>query len=236
MDIDDTLSRLTKKVALLANAPRLPAESLRSLTKDFLIRYAHETTAIEGNTLTLHETQVVLETGIVIAGKTLREHLEIVNAAGAMIWIEDAADAKVVVSEELILQLHEIMMRGILDRDAGSYRRQAVRIAGSRHVPPNWVRMPEMMERFVMRIGEGAGVAHPIAFAAKAHVELAGIHPFVDGNGRVSRMMANLLLLQSGYPPALYESTNRVQYLETLERAQTDGDDQGFGNHGDASA
>lgn len=222
------LVRVTEKYNRLANARPLPAESLRSLRDDFLVRYAHETTALEGNTLSLHETQVVLENGITIGGKLLREHLEVVNARDAIVWLEDVAADREPLSEDIILRLHEIIMRGILGAEAGSYRRQAVRIVGSSHIPPNWVKVPDAMAAFVAGLGKGPGHEHPISFAARAHVELAAVHPFIDGNGRVSRMIVNLLLMQAGYPPALYTATSRAQYLETLERAQVQGDEEGF--------
>ncbi|MHB8262755.1 MAG: Fic family protein [Acidimicrobiales bacterium] len=222
------LIRITEKYNRLASERQMPAESLRSLHDDFLVRYTHETTALEGNTLSLHETQMVLEDGIAIGGKLLREHLEVVNARNAVIWMDSIATANEPITADTILNLHGIIMRGILDTDAGSYRRQAVRIVGSAHIPPNWVTIPDAMDAFVARINEGPGSEHPISFAARAHIELAAIHPFTDGNGRVSRMIVNLLLMRAGYPPALYNAADRVQYLDTLERAQVQGQDEGF--------
>ena len=222
------LERVTEKYNRLAIARPLPEESLQSLRDDFLVRYSHETTALEGNTLSLRETQVVLENGITIGGKFLREHLEVVNARDALVWLEDVASADDSVSEDTIVRLHKIIMQGILGADAGCYRRQAVRIVGSSHIPPNWVKVPDAMAVFIERLHQGLGEEHPISFAARAHINLAAIHPFVDGNGRVSRMLVNLLLMRSGYPPALYSATDRVQYLETLERAQVQGKDEGF--------
>ena len=221
--MEQLLVRVTEKHDRLAKARPLSAESLRSLRDDFLVRYAHETTALEGNTLSLHETQVVLENGITIGGKLLREHLEVVNARNAMVWLEGFVATSEPVTEDTILRLHEIIMQGILGVDAGAYRRQAVRIVGSSHIPPNWVKIPDAMEGFITWLNQGAGEEHPIVFAAKAHVSLVGIHPFIDGNGRVSRMLVNLLLMRASYPPALYSSTNRAEYLDSLERAHVEG-------------
>lgn len=222
------LDRLSTKQAQIAAARPLPPETLRSLLDDFLIRYAHETTALEGNTLTLHETQVVLEQGITVAGKTLREHLEVVNVRDAWEWLNGLVRESRPVNEEAILKLHEILMKGILGDEAGAYRRAPVFIRGSRHVPPNWVKVPDLMAAFVARLQEGPGGKHPIRFAAEAHIELAGIHPFVDGNGRVCRMLVNLLLMRSGYPPALYTQTSRAPYLKALETAQVEGQPNPF--------
>lgn len=227
-DIQTVLDRLTTKQMQIAKARPLPAETLRSLSDDFLIRYAHETTALEGNTLTLHETQVVLEQGITVAGKTLREHIEVTNVRDAWEWLDRLARDQKPITEEALLKLHEILMKGILREDAGMYRRQPVFIRGSRHVPPNWVKVPDMMAQFVTRVQEGPRGEHPVRFAAQAHIDLAAIHPFVDGNGRVSRMLVNLLLMRSGYPPALYTQTNRAAYLTALETAQVEGEANAF--------
>jgi Fic family protein len=208
--MEQLLTRVTEKQDRLAKARPLPAESLRSLRDDFLVRYAHETTALEGNTLSLHETQVVLENGITIGGKLLREHLEVVNARDAMVWLENFVATSEPITEDTILRLHEIITQRILGSNAGVYRRQAVRIVGSAHIPPNSVKIPDAMEGFIKWVVQGVGEEHPIAFAAKAHVSLVGIHPFDDGNGRVSRMLVNLLLMRAGYPPALYSSTDRA--------------------------
>ena len=226
--MEHILARITEKQDRLAKARPLPAESLRSLRDDFLIRYAHETTALEGNTLSLAETQVVLENGVTIGGKLLREHLEVINARDAMVWLEDFISSSEPIREDTILRLHEIIMQGILGADAGTYRRQPVRMVGSAHIPPNWVKIPDAMEGFTKWLDQGCEGEHPIVFAAKAHVSLVEIHPFIDGNGRVSRMLVNLLLMRAGYPPALYSSTERAQYLESLERAHTEGTIEDF--------
>lgn len=224
----DLLARLSAQQEEIARARPLPEPTLRSLLDDFLIRYAHETTAIEGNTLTLHETQVVLEHGITIGGKTLREHLEVVNIRGAWEWLQDAVRNRAAVAEETILHLHRLVTQGILGPEAGRYRTVPVYIRNSLHVPPNPVHVPERMAEFIGRFRERRADEHPVCHAALAHIELAGIHPFVDGNGRVARMLVNLLLLRDAYPPALYTMTNRAEYLRTLELAQFRGETEPF--------
>jgi len=131
------LERVIAKHRQLLSLPPLPEESLQSLRDDFLVRYAHETTAIEGNTLSLEETRMILQGGISIGGKPLREHFEVINSHRALIWLEDFIASGKPVSEETILELHAIVMDHILDRDVEAYRRQPVRIAGSPHIPPN---------------------------------------------------------------------------------------------------
>lgn len=218
------LERLTAQQAEIAAARPLPEPTLRSLLDDFTIRFAHETTAIEGNTLTLHETQVVLENGITIGGKTLREHLEVVNIRTAWEAVQDLVRHKVPLTEEIILGLHRGITQGILGPEAGRYRTQPVYLRGSMHVLPDPTRVPQLMADFVEQFRDRRADDHPIRYAARAHIHLAGIHPLIDGNGRVSRMVVNLLLMRDGYPPALYTMTNRSAYLQALETAQFQGD------------
>lgn len=133
------LERVIAKHRQLVSTRPLPEESLQSLYDDFLVRYAHETTAIEGNTLSLEETKMILQDGISVKGKPLREHFEVVNVHRALIWLEDFIASGKPVSEETILELHAIVTDHIFDNDAGAYRRQPVRLAGSPHIPPNWM-------------------------------------------------------------------------------------------------
>lgn len=182
MNLDDVLQRLDVKKAKLDSARPLPSASVKSLIEDFRLRYTHGTTAIEGNTLTLRETQAVLEHGITVHGKPLRDHLEVVNANEALDSLDKAVESKEPPSEKLVMELHRILMKGILKEDAGYYRKVPVFIQGAKHIPPNWRKVPSLMEQFETWLKEAK--AHPIVLAAKAHIQLARIHPFVDGNGR----------------------------------------------------
>ncbi len=222
--LDAILEHLTAQQQEIARAGPLPEPTLRSLLDDFTIRYAHETTAIEGNTLTLHETQVVLEHGITIGGKTLREHLEVVNVRDALGELQDLVRGKAPLTEKTILCLHQRITQGILGPEAGRYRTQPVYIRGSMHVPANPVQVPQLMAEYIERFRNRDAEEHPVRYAARAHIDLAGIHPFIDGNVRVSRMVVNLLLMRDGYPPALYTKTNRAMYMEALETSQFRGD------------
>lgn len=226
--ISEILAELDVKKRQLDAGSSLPAATLQSIQDDFLIRYAHETTAIEGNTLTLHEAQVLLEQGTTVGGKTLREHLEVVNVRSAWHALEALIRDQAPFGESALCELHRRLMQGILTDEAGCYRRIPVYIRGSLHVPPNWVKVPDLMQRFVDRFRDRPSTEHPVRWAALAHAELAGIHPFVDGNGRVSRFVVNWLLIREGWPPALYTMTERRQYLDTLEEAQYHGRPDSF--------
>lgn len=225
--MDVVLDRVAVKHQRLAGATLSDADRA-VLHEDFLVRYAHESTAIEGNTLTLEETRMILQEGVVVGGKLLREHFEVVNLYRALIWLEDFARSQRPIGEDTLLELHAIVMDHILDQDAGAYRRQPVRILGSIHVPPDWMAVPTAMSEFIERLAKGPGSEHPIVFGARAHIELASIHPFVDGNGRLSRLLVNLVLMRSGYLPAMYRVIERPAYIGALQRAQLDGDDTDF--------
>lgn len=225
---DELLAALDAQKRRMDAAPLLPPVTVQSLMDDFLIRYAHETTAIEGNTLTLHEAQVLLEDGTTVGGKSLREHLEIVNVRSAWRALEAMVRDRVPLTETAIGDLHRLLTQGILGTDAGFYRRVPVYIRGSLHVPPNWVKIPDQMQQFVDRFRVRPSAEHPVRWAALAHIDLAGIHPFIDGNGRVSRLVVNWLLMRDGWPPALYTTPDRREYLRALEDAQYRGQTDRF--------
>jgi len=219
MNLTDVLNRIDVKKNILDTARPLPPASVKSLIEDFRIRYTYETTAIEGNTLTLRETQAVLEHGITIRGKPLREHLEVTNAYDTLKWLEQKVQSREPVSERLILELHRMLMNGILKEEAGFYRRVPVFIQGASHVPPNWRKVPHEMEKFEAWVKEAETNTHPVVLAAQAHIRLAQIHPFIDGNGRTCRLLVNYILMTHGYPPALYQVEKRAEYLKALDEA-----------------
>lgn len=205
------LGRVTEQQDRIARARPLPNAPLRSLLDDFVIRFAHDTTALEGNTLTLQETQVVLENGITIGGKPLREHLEVVIAQASWEAMRRCVQSREPLTEDLIRDLHRLTVQGILPEEAGRYRTVPVFIRGSRQVPPHPLRVFDQMATFIEQVARRPDTVHPIVFAVQAHIRFAAIHPFVDGNGRVSRLLVNGCLLRDGYPPASYPATSRAR-------------------------
>ena len=210
--------------ALFAEVDALKAEldrcrpltqgELQRLRDEFLIEYTYNSNAIEGNTLTLQETALVLE-GITIDKKPLKDHLEAVGHRDAFLYVEDLVKNKVPFSERIIKEIHTLVM---MDRpeDRGIYRRIPVRIMGAYHVPPDPVLVPEQMERLVAEF-EGNKKMHPIERAALFHLKFEGIHPFVDGNGRTGRLILNLMLMQAGYPPINVKYSDRKRYYEAFD-------------------
>lgn len=217
--VESILREVDEAKRLIDEARPLPSPTVQALQDDFTIRYAHETTAIEGNTLSLRETQVVLEDGITIGGKTIREHLEVLNVREALNWLTDFVQNKDSITDRTVLDIHHIIMEGILKEDAGRYRRDPVYIRGAWHVPPNWIKIPRLMDDLSNEIAKGPEGEHPIVFASQAHVKLVQIHPFIDGNGRTARLLTSILLMQQGYPAAMYTSGKRAEYLEALSQA-----------------
>jgi Fic family protein len=201
----------------------LPPEVVRSLDAWFRVELTYTSNALEGNTLSRRETAVVLEKGLTVGGKSLVEHLEATNHGRAIDFVSAlVTHRKKPVSEDHVLRLHEVVLKGIHDGHAGRYRDVAVRIAGSTVVLPNPRKVPDLMEALGRWLHEKSSL-HPVAFAAEAHFKLVSIHPFIDGNGRTARLLMNLFLMRRGLPPAIIRPRDRVAYLGALEMAQLGG-------------
>ena len=194
---------------------------LQRLREEFLIEYTYNSNAIEGNTLTLQETALVLE-GVTIDKKPLKDHLEAVGHRDAFLYVQDLVKDKVPVSESIIKQIHTLVL---MDRpeDRGVYRRIPVRIMGAYHVPSDPILVPEQMENLIAEFA-GNKKLHPIERAALFHLKFEGIHPFVDGNGRTGRLILNLMLMQLGYPPINVKYSDRKRYYEAFDLYYRDND------------
>ncbi len=215
--------QLTEKKKLLDGHRPLPAALVRNLDDWFRIELTYTSNAIEGNTLTRRETALVVEKGLTVGGKTLTEHLEAVNHAEALGWVKEQVGGKPKdLSERDILHIHDVILKGIDDDNAGRYRNVPVRISGSTVALPNPRKVPDLMAGFVEWL-EQADDPHPVELAAEAHYRLVTIHPFVDGNGRSARLLMNLILLMSGYPAAIIRKRDRLAYIAALEKAQHGG-------------
>ena len=197
-------------------------ETLKSLRNSINLEWTYNSNGIEGNTLTLRETQIVLE-GITVGGKTLREHLEAINHEKAIEYIEDLVKEKNPVTEWNIKNIHQLVLKEIDDKNAGKYRSENVAIMGATHTPPDHLIVPELMEKLILNYQKW-NKYHPIIKAALIHGELVKIHPFIDGNGRTSRLVMNLSLMNSGYLPVIIKKENRLEYYNALDKAHTTGD------------
>ncbi len=192
--------------------------------------YTYDSNRIEGNTLTLRETDIVVNKGLTVGGKSLREHLEAANHYEAIAFIRELAQEKVPVSKRIVQQVHALILRGVDQEHAGRYRSVPVAISGSRHVPPQPWQIPKLMEELFIRLEAEAGQMHPVVFAAELYEGIATIHPFIDGNGRTARLLMNLVLLQQGYAITSIsgESQHRLAYYDALEKCNLEKDKTEF--------
>ena len=214
---------LTEKKKQLDQFRPLPDVLVRNLEDWFRIELTYTSNAIEGNTLTRRETALVVEKGLTVGGRSLVEHLEAANHADALNWVQEQVNRNPNnIKQKDILQIHNMILKSIDDEHAGCYRLVAVRISGSTVVLPNPIIVPDLMGEFVKWIKKASSI-HPIELAAEAHYRLVSIHPFVDGNGRTARLLMNLILLMTGYPPAIIAKRDRLAYITALEKAQTGG-------------
>ena len=194
------------------------------------LEYTFESNRIEGNTMTLRETDLVINEGLTISGKSMREHLEVINHQEAIAFIKDLLQKNTPVNEREVLSIHNLILRGIHPEDAGRYRKVQVMMQGSSHMPPQPLLVAKEMEDFFIWYETNKNNLHPIILAAEIHERLITIHPFIDGNGRTSRLIMNLILLQHGYIIANIKGDyeNRMRYYQALETAQTKNNKEDF--------
>ncbi|MCK4107737.1 Fic family protein [Acinetobacter radioresistens] len=191
--------------------------TVKNLHEDLILRGSYHSNAIEGNTLTLLETKVVLE-GITVGGKALREHFEAINHRDAIWYVEDILKNEEPFSEWQIRNIHQLILKNIDDENAGRYRQQNVLISGATTNLPDHTLLNDKMAQFIDWYNTEAHNLHPVERAAKVHADFVGINPFIDGNGRTSLLLMNLELLKSGYPPSIITVENRLAYYEALEQ------------------
>ncbi len=231
MELHEILKSIDRLHDQLSSLRPLPAEALKRIDEAQLIEYTYESNRIEGNTLTLQETALVVNEGITIAGKSMREHLEAINHAEAIGYIREIAQTRTPIDERVIKDVHALILRGLDRVNAGRYRTVGVMISGSRHTPPASYQIPEYMAAFLAEYQHMEQAStHPVIIAAYLHDELVRIHPFIDGNGRTSRLLMNLYLLQHGYPVVSLkaDAESKTRYYTTLETSHVEGDRTDF--------
>ena len=204
-----------------------PPQLAASLHEKLIIEWTYNSNAIEGNTLTLSETKVVLE-GITVGGKSIVEHLEAINHREAIRFLEELVAAHEPLTEWNIKCLHALILKQIDGQNAGKYRWENVVIGGAVHIPPKHQQVPELMQRLIQEYCDDWVTYHPIVRATLLHGEFVKIHPFIDGNGRTSRLLLNFELMKSGYPPIIIRKENRAVYYVVLDHAHTTTDYQPF--------
>ncbi len=226
--MNEVLKEILRKKLLLESYKPLDKSVLKNLEEWYRVELTYTSNAIEGNTLTRQETALIVEKGITVEGKSLVEHLEAINHAAAITYIQQLAEEKK--REELtiqdILDIHKMILKKIDDSNAGRLRNTPVRISGSTTVLPNPLKVPELLDEFIYWLQSTND--HPVQVAAEAHYKFVTIHPFVDGNGRTARLLMNVILIQAGFPPAIIKKEERNRYLNALETGQTKGNKNAY--------
>lgn len=219
---EEIIAQINKLKKQLDKVRPLPKAQLENLRNYYKVQYTFDSNRIEGNTLTLQETALVVDKGITISGKTVQEHLEAINHSEAVDFILELAQNKTPITEYTLKQLHGLVLRGIDKTNAGKYRSVNVMISGSAHKPPQPFMLQKLMEDYFLFYEQNKNSMHPVLLAAEMHERLVTIHPFIDGNGRTSRLLMNLILIQHGYPITTIssEKANRLAYYQALENVQ----------------
>ncbi len=230
---DDILSKIAR-VDLLKNQWQnnkpLNRTQLLKMQEYFHIKYTYESNQIEGNTLSHQETSLIIQEGITISGKSMTEHLEVINHADAIDFIGDLVNGKEDISKRTLLEIHRLVLKSIDQMNAGKYRTVPVRISGSAHLPPQPVMIDKLMDEYFIHYTNQKKKLHPIIMAAEMHERLVSIHPFIDGNGRTSRLVMNFILLKNGYTVTSLKGDlkSRLRYYKALEQVQVHNDPTEF--------
>lgn len=220
------LDEIDQKKAVI-DKHRLPKIVREKLEEHLNVDWTYNSNAIEGNSLSRHETYTVITQGLTaltVSGKPIKDYLEAINHKTAIDYIAELARRDSEITELDIRQIHALVLKYIDEENAGRYRRIQIYISSSSHVPPGPVDVPPQMQDFGKWLKEEGPLLHPVEYAALAHLKLVTIHPFIDGNGRTARLLMNLILLKYGYPIAIIQQEQRNRYYDVLEHAHKTGD------------
>ncbi len=219
---EEYFKEVDEKLAILNSKRPLAKETLKSLEKNNILDWTYNSNAIEGNTLTLRETKVVLE-GITVGGKSVKEHLEVINHREAILFLEELVKNDSAITEWNIKNLHALILKEIDNDNAGKYRLENVLISGASQVPVDYVKVSEEMEKLIYRYKNWYKY-HPLVRAALLHGEFVFIHPFVDGNGRTARLLMNFEAMKKGYLPIIIKADLKAKYYDSLDKAMVEHD------------
>lgn len=219
------LNKILKEVDILQNEINsyrpMNEEYIQDFKEYFRIGLTYSSNALEGNSLTETETKVVLEEGLTIGGKPLRDYFEAVGHSDAFDYLYKVINSEEKISESVIKKIHHLFYRHIDEENAGEYRNKKVFVTGSKHNFPKPEEVQGKIDKLMMKL-EKLEENHPVVYAAKLHKELVCIHPFIDGNGRVSRLLMNLALMKNNYTIAIIPPILRMDYIRLLEKSWED--------------
>lgn len=210
---ESLLLQIDRKRAELDSMRPLTAGEVARLNEEFIVEYTYNSNAIEGNTLTLRETDLVLR-GLTIDQKPLKDHMEAVGHKEAFDYVSELVKDNIPISESVIKQIHYLVLADKKE-DRGVYRRVPVHIMGAQHEPVQPYLIEPKMEQLLHDFAEST--EHIVTKLARFHIEFEGIHPFIDGNGRTGRLLVNLELMKAGYPPIDIKFTDRIAYYNAFD-------------------
>lgn len=228
IDIGEFLKLVDKRKSELDSYRPLPQFVVASLRNKLALDWTYNSNAIEGNTLSLRETKAVLEDGITIGKKTMREHFEAINHRDAILFVEKLVSGDEAINSWNIRNIHALVLKNIDDANAGRFREWNVLITGASHIPPSHLHLNEEMRGLENWYATDAQALHPIDRAAQLHTRFVGIHPFDDGNGRTSRLLLNMELMKNGYPIAIIRQEDRAAYYDALDKSCAQNDFRDF--------
>ncbi|HUV47245.1 MAG TPA: Fic family protein [Candidatus Bathyarchaeia archaeon] len=221
MILDQSIyQRIIEKKRKLESLRPLPKLLVNRLKEQIIVEWTYNSNAIEGTSLSLKETELIIEHGLTIKGKPLKEHFEAINHKDAILFLEDLIEkGKFKLNELLIRQIHQLILKEIDKDNAGKYRKVDVKITGTKFIPPNPAVVSIKMRNFENWLKNRKNQKQIIDYASLAHFKLVDIHPFIDGNGRTARLLMNLILMNKGFPPTVILKTDRQKYYQTLDFA-----------------
>ncbi|MEK6715027.1 MAG: Fic family protein [Candidatus Omnitrophota bacterium] len=221
MQYENCIKEIDELKAKIDKHRPLSEHALKQLKEYYRIGLTYSSNAIEGNSLTETETKIVIEDGITIGGKPLKDHYEAMGHSEAFSFLYELVKNKSI-TENDILKLHHLFYYRIDENKAGKYRTVNVLITGSAFKPPKYPEVPVLMKKFAGNIASMCKEYHPVEFSARLHKELVTIHPFVDGNGRAARLLMNLALLQAGYVITIIPPILRNDYINAIKLSQVE--------------
>lgn len=214
MTTKQKIRKLKKKIDKMRPLSKSEVVELR---KWYNVTYTFHSNAIEGNSLSLAETKIIVEDGLTVGGHPLREILEAKNHKLLIDELMKVVQKEQEINEQLLFRLHKILIKGIDDENAGKYRKVQVYITGEEKLPPPAVKVSKLMDVFFSWYNKNKNKIEAVDLAAKAHYRFVKIHPFIDGNGRIARVLSNLILMQAGYPLVIIPVIRRADYINSLK-------------------
>lgn len=213
------IDRLYEKKAKIDQSRPLPNSVLHKIKEQLSLEWTYNSNSIEGNTLNLRETQLILEEGITVGGKSLREHFEVVNHEKAIDYLYGLVNPDYTLRSIDVLNIHGYILKNIEDEYAGRLRNGGVRIVGANFTPPSAKKVPDLIDELIQFVNDNKLNVDDLVLATLFHHKLVWIHPFFDGNGRTVRLAMNLLLMRKGFPPAIILKNDRKKYYDALNQA-----------------